>query len=431
MAKQTVMVNELTNGILDPKEPMLGPVQDGGTIIANTAPGCWGPMITPALRGGHEVTKPVYVEGAEIGDAIAVYIKSVVITSNVVASGNEFTVPENFEGDPFVAGKCPHCGTKHPDTVLEGIGDTSVRCAHCGAEIAPFKFTHGYTMAFDEGRTVGLTLTKEKAEEMAVRAKEVMAIPDISIQNPIVTFAPHDITGNISRLRPFIGQLGTTPAVAMPDSHNAGDFGAFLIGAPHEYALDHETLQKSKTDGHMDINRVRAGAVVICPVKVPGGGIYVGDVHGMQGDGEIAGHTTDASAVVILKVKVLKGIALDGPILLPLAEDLPLLAKPITPKEKETATILGGRLGITEYEETAPIAFVGTGENLNQAIDNGLERAAKVLGITIPEVKNRATINGGLEIGRYPGTATVTFLAPVSLLEKAGLLEIVTEQYGV
>ena len=38
---------------------MLGPIENGGTIIANTAPGCWGPMITPRLRGGHEVTKPV------------------------------------------------------------------------------------------------------------------------------------------------------------------------------------------------------------------------------------------------------------------------------------------------------------------------------------------------------------------------------------
>ena len=304
-----------------------------------------------------------------------------------------------------------------------------MRCAHCGAEIAPFKFTHGYTMAFDEDKTIGLTLDKEKAEEMAKRAKDVMAIPDESIQNPIVTFAPHDIEGNISRMRPFIGQLGTTPSVAMPDSHNAGDFGAFLIGAPHEYALDRETLYKSKTDGHMDINRVRQGAVVICPVKVEGGGIYVGDVHGMQGDGEIAGHTTDVSALVTLKVKILKNMNMDGPIILPVYDDLPHLAKPITDFEKKKALELGGKLGMKEFEDTAPVSFVGTGDNLNDAIDNGLERAAEVLGITIPEVKNRTTINGGLEIGRYPGTATVTFLAPVGLLQKAGLLDLVKEQY--
>lgn len=60
-ASETVFVNEFTDGILDPKKPMLGPVKDGGHIVANTAPGCWGPMITPCLKGGHEVTKPVMV----------------------------------------------------------------------------------------------------------------------------------------------------------------------------------------------------------------------------------------------------------------------------------------------------------------------------------------------------------------------------------
>lgn len=63
-AKQTVMVNSFTNGVLDPQKEMLGPVKDGGRIVANTAAGCWGPMITPELRGGHEVTQPVFVEGA-------------------------------------------------------------------------------------------------------------------------------------------------------------------------------------------------------------------------------------------------------------------------------------------------------------------------------------------------------------------------------
>src|SRR5690606_33047806 len=67
-ARRTVFVTTFTDGLLDPEREMLGPVQDGGTIVAHTAPGCWGPMITPRLRGGHEVTEPVAVEGAEPGD---------------------------------------------------------------------------------------------------------------------------------------------------------------------------------------------------------------------------------------------------------------------------------------------------------------------------------------------------------------------------
>ncbi|MEW6232734.1 MAG: acetamidase/formamidase family protein [Chloroflexota bacterium] len=67
----------------------------------------------------------------------------------------------------------------------------------------------------------------------------------------------------------------------MPDSHNAGDFGQFLINAPHEYGITKEKLEY-RTDGHLDIDSVRAGAVLVCPVKVKGGGVYVGDMHAMQ-----------------------------------------------------------------------------------------------------------------------------------------------------
>ena len=431
MAKQTVFVNEFTDGILDPNKEMLGPVKDGGTIVANTAPGCWGPMITPELKGGHEVTVPVFVEGAEVGDAIAIYIESIVPTSYVVASGNDMTIEKNYNGDPFVAAKCPNCGTVNPVTKLEGIGYESVRCQSCNEDISPFKFTNGYTIAFDENKKVGVTLNKEGAYEAAKNAREYMCIPDNSIQNPIVNFAPYDIVGNVSRLRPFLGQLGTTPSIAMPDSHNAGDFGSFLIGAPHNYALTKEELKKHKTDGHMDISRVREGAILIAPVKVKGGGVYVGDAHAMQGDGEIAGHTADIAAVVTLKVKVLKNLNIDGPILIPVEEDLPYLAKPITEEEYKIAKEIGKKWGVEELEKTAPISFIGTGVNLNEAIDNGLQRAADVLGLSVPEVMNRATINGSIEIGRAPGTVTVTFLAPVSALKKVGLYDIIKEHYGL
>lgn len=60
----------------------------------------------------------------------------------------------------------------------------------------------------------------------------------------------------------------------------------------------------------MDISRVRAGAVLVCPVKVKGGGVYLGD---MQGDGEIVGHTSDVSGISYLQVHVLKALGNAGP----------------------------------------------------------------------------------------------------------------------
>jgi acetamidase/formamidase len=427
---ETVYVDQYIDGLLDPAKPMLGPVRDGGHIIANTAPGCWGPMITPAIRGGHEVTKPVAVAGAEVGDAIVIRIRDIKVTSLATSSGNDQWMEGRFLGDPYVAGKCPGCGTLYPQTHTEGIGQTAVRCDNCGADATPFTFTNGYTIAFDGNRGVGVTLQQDAAEEIAASAARYAALPEKSQQNPILTFAPHDLVGLVARLRPFMGQLGTTPGVRLPDSHNAGDFGSFLIGAPHEFAVSAEELQQ-RTDGHMDIDVVRAGAILICPVKTKGGGVYLGDMHALQGDGEIAGHTCDVSGTVTLQVHLIKGLTLDGPLLLPLLEDLPFLAKPLTAEERTRAAEVATAWGVPTIEESAPISVVGTGPDLNAATDNGLARAAELLGMSIPEVKNRATITGGIEIGRHPGVVQVTFRAPLDRLQQLGLGPFIRDQYGI
>jgi formamidase len=216
----------------------------------------------------------------------------------------------------------------------------------------------------------------------------------------------------------------------MPDSHNAGDFGSALVGAPHEYAITAEQLEL-RTDGHMDIDAVRPGAIVIAPVKVRGAGIYFGDMHAMQGDGEIAGHTMDVSGTVTLRVDLLKGRTLEGPILFPLLEDLPPLARPLDEAEMSRARHLAATWGLNKIEESAPISVIGSGPNLNSATEVGLRRAAQLLSMTVPEVMNRATITGGIEIGRHPGVVQITFRAPLAALETAGLLPFVQEQYGI
>ncbi|MBD3803616.1 MAG: acetamidase/formamidase family protein [Thioclava sp.] len=428
---RSIVVNEYTNSVLDPAEPMLGPLADGGTIIANTAPGCWGPMITPRLRGGHEVTRPVAVSGAQPGDALIVHIRDVTVTSLATASGHDSS-PEGFcLGDPYVAARCPTCDEVWPETHVEGIGQKAVVCNKCGHPVTPFEIVHGYTVTFDPTGAVGLTLPKEAAEAIAHDAPSYASLPDKSRQHSILTYAPSDMPGVMIRMRPFMGQLGTCPSIAMPDSHNAGDFGAFLENAPHAYGLTHEQVIENKTDGHMDIDAVRAGAVLVCPVKVAGGGLYMGDMHAGQGDGEIAGHTMDVAGSVTLQVAVLKDWPIDGPVLFPLVEDLPPLAKPFSAAEVEKARKLTKTFGVANIEATAPISVIGTAATMNAAIDNGLERAAALLQMSVAEVRNRATVNGAIEIGRAPGVIQVTFLAPLEKLDAVGLGAIAREQYGL
>ena len=60
----------------------------------------------------------------------------------------------------------------------------------------------------------------------------------------------------------------------------------------------------------------------------------------------------------------------------------------------------------------------------------GPVKKVRLLEMSVPEVMNRATISGAIEIGRHPGVVQVTFRAPVDRLERAGLLGYALEQYA-
>ena len=104
--------------------------------------------------------------------------------------------------------------------------------------------------------------------------------------------------------------------------------------------------------------------------------------------------------------------------------------RPLSGAERSRAEALATEWGLDGLEESAPISVVGSGPDLNSATDNGLKRAAELLSMEVPEVMNRATISGAIEIGRHPGVVQVTFRAPLDRLEERGLASYVGEQYG-
>ncbi len=58
--------------------------------------------------------------------------------------------------------------------------------------------------------------------------------------------------------------------------------------------------------GNMDYRGIRAGTTLRFPVSEPGALFFLGDVHAVQGDGEIAGTGVETSAEVTFTVQVLK-----------------------------------------------------------------------------------------------------------------------------
>jgi acetamidase/formamidase len=424
-------VDAYTHGIIGPSQPMLGPLADGGRLIAGTPPGCWGPMITPSFQGGHEVTQPVAIAGAEVGDAVALTIQRMRVTSTATSSGVMKFVDGRYQGDPFVAKLCSACGQEHPASRVEGIGEEAIRCSHCGAEVSAFRFSHGYVMVFDHVHQLGLTVRQDIADLLAGKASELSALPALAEQHSILSLARADMPGVASPMRPFLGNIGTMPSRDLPDSHNCADFGQHLVGAPHRYGMRQEELDEARTDGHMDTNSVREGCILICPVKVAGAGVYLGDMHAQQGNGEIAGHATDVSGETELTVEVLKGLTIEGPILLQNLEDLPPLARPLSAQQREHVRALAERWGQDHVEENGPVTFIGSGTDLNAATRNGLERAARTLGLPYDEVLNRATIAGSIEISRLPGTVRVTLLCPLAVLDRIGIGHLVRRKYAL
>jgi acetamidase/formamidase len=424
-------VDQFTRGLVGPDREWAGTVADGGTVRTHTPPACWGPMITPEFRGGHEVTRPIRVENAEVGDALVVRIEDVEVTSVATSTGSMAEREAAFGDDPFVDHVCPDCGTEWPDSVVEGTGEDAVRCADCGANASSFGFEFGYTVAFDDDRSVGLTVGAEGAHRLADRAEEAMALPENSRQHPILLYEPDEMPGTLGRLQPFVGNVGTTPARALPDSHNAGDFGQFLVGADHDWALPDEAALEDRTDGHLDSNDVRPGATLVCPVEVDGAGLYVGDLHANQGDGELSLHTTDVSGRTELQVEVIKDLDIDGPLLLPNESDLPDIARPYTDAEREAGGEVAARHGVDAVRDAGPIQVVGTGATINDATENAFDRAGALLDMTEGEVRGRCTFTGGVEIARLPGVVQLSMLAPMDRLEACGLADLVRDQYGL
>lgn len=424
-------VDEYTRGLVGPDQEWAGSVPDGGRVRTHTPPACWGPMITPSFRGGHEVTKPIEVEGATVGDAIAIKIESVEITSIATSTGSMETREGAFGEDPFVDHRCPDCGAEWPESLVEGTGEDAIRCAECGANASSFAFEYGITTVFDEDYEVGITVDDTAAHDLAQRASSASALPENSRQHPILLYEPSEMPGTIGHLRPFVGNIGTTPPVTMPDSHNAGDFGQSLIGADHEFGLADEAALSQRTDGHMDINAVREGAVLITPVKVDGGGIYVGDLHANQGDGELALHTTDVSGYTEFEVEVLKGLDIQGPLLLPVEEDLPHISQPLSAEDVERGQKLGAEYDVDVETDVAPIHVVGSGASINDATENAYDRAGDLLDMSIGEIRARSTFTGGVEIGRLPGVVHLHLLAPIDRLEERGLAHLLREQYDL
>jgi len=133
-----------------------------------------------------------------------------------------------------------------------------------------------------------------------------------------------------------------------------------------------------------------------------------------------------------MDVEVVKGLELDGPVLLPNEDELPFISKPYSDEEREAAgRELGAEHGVNVEDDMAPIQVVGSGATVNDATQNAFDRATKLLDMSEGEVRSRCTFTGGVQIGRLPGVVQLDMLAPMDVLEDRGIDHLVRDQYDL
>ena len=84
--------------------------------------------------------------------------------------------------------------------------------------------------------------------------------------------------------RPMIGMIATTPSGEGIRTGHAG----------------------LRNGGNLDLPFITENTSIYLPVDIEGAGLYLGDVHGLQGYGELSGIAMEASSNIILDIEVLK-----------------------------------------------------------------------------------------------------------------------------
>lgn len=190
-------------------------------------------------KPGNPLTGPIYVEGAEPGDALRVHLLKLTLNRTRGASyyrlGLFSLTPESIEN-------------LYPNRYKEDLVYAKL------ANIVPWEIDI-------KGGTVRL---KEPVSET------------MGLEFPV---------------RPMLGCIGVAPAGDFaPPTYPAGSYG-----------------------GNLDYNKIGEGAVVILPVYHPGGLLFLGDGHALQGDGEPLGSGIETSMDAEFTVDVWRNANLTGP----------------------------------------------------------------------------------------------------------------------
>jgi formamidase len=199
----------------------------------------------------HPMTGPVHIEGAEVGDALAVTLVDIVPDEygyTVIVPGFGFL--RDLYTEPYIV-----------NWKLDRQAATSEQMPGVRIPMAAFMGSVGVLPGDTEVKT-----WLERERQLA-EAGGVVLPPQ---------------------------PIGALPAAVCGPN-----------GSHKDQCL--RTIPPRENGGNMDVQQMQIGTTLLLPCFIDGCGLFVGDVHYAQGDGEVSGTAIEMGGVVAVRTEVLKG----------------------------------------------------------------------------------------------------------------------------
>jgi acetamidase/formamidase len=249
--------------------------------------------------GVHILTGPIYVEGAEPGDMIAVEIMDLQLRlnpegktfgSNAVAWwGYQARVPK-ADGSAFKAGSSTDTagGNDEIITIYKMVNDVTD-----GMSYAVPLYQYQWPVLIDPNDNL----------------RDYIAYPG--------TCLPHDPHGSTGFVSSDVLDMGWTKEgniaynddvfrAKIPMYMHVGCMG--LAPGSHSFV---DSIPPLPTGGNLDNRRIGKGTIMYYPVEVAGGLLSMGDAHAAQGDSELDGTGIETSITGKFKISLIKAADFD------------------------------------------------------------------------------------------------------------------------
>ncbi len=201
----------------------------------------------------HPMTGPVYIEGAERGDVLAVTLVDI--------EPDEFGYTLIIPGFGFLRDKFAE-----PYFVGWRTNRLEARSDQIPGVVIPFNGFMG---------SVGVLPGEPEVEKILARESRLGAVGGIALPPEPTGAQPAEVCG--------------------PN------------GSHKEQCL--RTIPPRENGGNMDVKQMQVGTTLLLPCFVDGCGLFVGDVHYAQGDGEVSGTAIEMGAKVTVVTEIRKGEA--------------------------------------------------------------------------------------------------------------------------